>query len=276
MLIGRLHWFLEQGNHDICGGAELRKFFTHLIDGHLLPDGRWGCGSDNKGRSPLSTATLGTYHRHFNSFFHYLIEQEMMEVSPLFQVPKQKDTSDQIEPFTLDQVKALMKVANDSRYPKRNTAIIRLLLDTGMRASELCGLRMGHIDVFEARARVLGKGNKERTVYWGQHCARALRSYIREEYYSADNYGPDDPLFLTEGGAGSGGALTYTGLRLLIQKMGKRAGLQSVRCSPHTFRHTFAIEFLRAGGGIETLREILGHTTLKMTMEYVKLVRVFA
>jgi site-specific recombinase XerD len=63
--------------------------------------------------------------------------------------------------------------------------------------------------------------------------------------------------------------LTRSGLLQLIRRLGKAAKIEACRCSPHTFRHTFAVEFLRAGGNVFTLKELLGHTTLTMTQRYV-------
>lgn len=79
-----------------------------------------------------------------------------------------------------------------------------------------------------------------------------------------------DPLFLSDRGNGAGEGLTRHGLRFLIVRLGKAARLDgSTRVSPHTFRHTFAIEFLRAGGNVFTLQQLLGHTHLAMTNRYV-------
>ena len=118
----------------------------------------------------------------------------------------------------------------------------------------------------ERRCTVLGKGNKKRLIYFGRKTNRALRHYLRRRRHLADS-----PVFLGERGPDSSEGLHPNGLRQLIQRLGHAAGLKAVRCSPHTFRHTFAIEFLRVGGNQFTLKEILGHTTLQMTNKYVAL-----
>lgn len=93
-----------------------------------------------------------------------------------------------------------------------------------------------------------------------------MRAYLRDE-----DRMPDDPVFISERGDGAGNKLTRWGARQVIERLGKTAGLQSVRCSPHTFRHTFAVEFLRAGGNVFTLKQLLGHTGLQVTQRYVAL-----
>jgi site-specific recombinase XerD len=270
MLIARLGWFLRQAHHDRCGAKEITLFFRHLRTGHTLPKGRWGEGAANRGKQPLRPATMATYDRHFRSFFNFLVAQHFLPHSPMDAMERQKDSADQIEPYTLEQIKAYIASAQRSKYPKRNEAVVRFLLDTGVRASELCGLKMGDMDLFGRRARVLGKGNRNRIVSWGRCCGMALRAYVRDEYFAPDQYKPTDPLFITATGKNAGEALTYTGLRLLVQKLGRRGGIQIARCSPHTFRHTFAIWFLRRGGEMNTLQMILGHNSLKATQIYVK------
>jgi site-specific recombinase XerD len=93
-----------------------------------------------------------------------------------------------------------------------------------------------------------------------------LRAYLREEERT-----PDQHLFLSERGQNAGEPFLRGGILQLIERLGKKAGIQGVRCSPHTFRHTFAIEFLRNGGNLFTLKQILGHTSLQVTNRYVSL-----
>ena len=111
---------------------------------------------------------------------------------------------------------------------------------------------------------VLGKGNKHRVVYFGRQTAKALWNYLREE-----DREPCSPVFLSDRGTKAGEPLTRAGLRQLIERLGKAANIEAVRCSPHTFRHTFAVTFLRNGGNVFSLQQILGHTSLQMTNRYV-------
>jgi|GEM_PF-723541 len=273
MLVGRLQWFLEMGGYDTCGVDELQHFFRHLRDGHTLPRGRWGEGAANHGTKPLSPATLATYDRHFRSFFNFLVDAEIIDFSPMELMQKQQDTSDQKIPFTLKQVESLVRTAQASKYPRRNESIIRFLFDSGVRAGELCGLQMKDVDLFQRRARVLGKGNKNRLVAWGKRTGMALRAYMRDEYFSPEKLAPDDPLFIAATGKFAGEAMTTSGLRQLVNKLGRRAGVQIAQCSPHTFRHTFAIVYLRRGGDIQTLQFMMGHSSIKTTQGYVNMAK---
>lgn len=120
---------------------------------------------------------------------------------------------------------------------------------------------MKDVDLYERRAQVVGKGNKRRTICFGRDCGLVLRAYLRNEYRTQDS-----PLFTTER---TEAPLTTSGLLQLVHRTGKRAEIQVTRCSPHTFRHTFAIEFLRAGGNVFALQQLLGHTSLQVTQLYV-------
>jgi site-specific recombinase XerD len=113
---------------------------------------------------------------------------------------------------------------------------------------------------------VTGKGNKQRRLYFGARTAKALWAYLNEEARD-----PEGALFLADNGPYDGEPLTRHGLLQLVRRLGRKAGIETARCSPHTFRHTFAIEFLRAGGNVFTLKELLGHTTLAMVNRYVAL-----
>lgn len=140
-----------------------------------------------------------------------------------------------------------------------------LLLDSGLRASELCSLRVTDLDQTNRSCRVLGKGNKYRTVRFGASSARVLWQYLRET--SAERESTDTPVFLSDRGANTGGAMTRSGLLQLIERLGEAAGISTARCSPHTF----AVSFLRNGGHVFALKEMLGHTSLTICNRYVAL-----
>lgn len=256
-------WFLNQRDFGTCGVPELRRFFAYLNSGHLEPEGRWGNPRQIK---PLRPVTIQTYHKHLRTLFNWLVREEVLNVSPIEKIPAIVARPDQVQPYTDEQLSQLLKAAKNSRHRRRDEALVYFLLDTGLRASEVCNLRMQDVDYEARRCKVLGKGNKHRSIYFGKNAAKALWQYIREEERDTSA-----PVFLSDRGTRAGEALTRRGLYQLIQRLGKRAGLQAARCSPHTFRHTFAVQFLREGGNTFTLKEMLGHTSLHMTNRYVAL-----
>jgi integrase/recombinase XerC/integrase/recombinase XerD len=172
-----------------------------------------------------------------------------------------KVSADQIQPFTPEQVGSLLEAARTTR----DYAVVLFMLDTGARASEVCSLRVPDVDLTGRKVKVAGKGGKSRTLFLSLPVTQALTDYLRTRR--------DGPLFLAERGKGvkAGRSLTRYGLQKLIQSLGMAAGVVGVRCSPHTLRHTFAVEFIRGGGNSFALKELLGHSSLDMTNRYVAL-----
>jgi integrase/recombinase XerD len=263
-VVAKRLWFLKARECERCGTTELRRFLTYVANGHLEEGGRWGSAKLIK---PPTPRTIQYYYIYLQGFFHWLEGEEIIESSPLVRLEKPKNPNDgHIQPFSRDDVTALIQAAEQSRFAERDEAMVRFLLDTAVRAAELCTLKMQDIDLAGRRAEVVGKGRKRRQVFFGRNTARALRHYLRHEPRK-----PDSPIFTSCGGNTPGQALTPNGLLHIINYLGRRAGIQTVRVSPHTFRHTFAVDFLRNGGNVFSLQQILGHNSLSMTQRYVSL-----
>lgn len=181
-----------------------------------------------------------------------------------------------IEPFTQDEIKALLagadygkpwstrsgkQVRSKRRTADRDRAIILTLLDTGIRAQELCDLTVADYDQKRGRLHIRhGKGDKARTVYLGDRAKKALWRLLggREIKSTA-------PLFAAK----SGEHLSRDNMRHALQRIAGPAGVENVY--PHRFRHTFAIEFLRNGGSELVLQALLGHEDIKTVQIYVRL-----
>lgn len=144
----------------------------------------------------------------------------------------------------------------------RDKAILILLVDTGLRASELCALTLsdynnknGEIDIRH------GKGDKERTVIAGANARKALWRYLA----TRSDKEPGEPLFATR----SGLHMNKDGLRHLVQRVAERTGVRNANL--HRFRHTFAINFLRNGGNVVELQRFLGHEQMSTVTIYLNL-----
>lgn len=174
--------------------------------------------------------------------------------------------------FTADEVQRLLRACDRTRDPHRNRAILHVLLDTGVRASELCfdstrpeeetGLRMEHLVLgrTDSFIRVLGKGRKPRSIGLGQATSIAIRKYLnRERSRSESPY-----VFL----ARDNQPLSVRMLQQLLHRLGNLAKVPDVH--PHRFRHTFAVNQLLAGTSDLVLMQLLGHTTLESTKIYVR------
>jgi site-specific recombinase XerD len=237
-----------------------------LSKGHEEPGGRFG---NPQLKKPLRPISIKDYYVNFYSLFKWIVSEGYLEESPLDNLPVPKVQASQIQPLSEAQVTALLESAKKTSSPKRDTAIVMLLLDSGLRASEICNLKMQNLDIknLDIRARrcfVLGKGNKHRSVFFGRNTAKALWQYLRTQQREEGDF-----IFYGDRGRRAREPLSRSGILRLINRLGRAAGIKAVRCNPHSLRHTYALSFLRAGGNVFTLREALGHTNLQMTPKYV-------
>ncbi len=158
--------------------------------------------------------------------------------------------------FNVNQVNQILNIC---RSP-RNKALVLLMIDSGLRCTEVCALNWGDIDINTGIVRIIrGKGGKARSVIVGVHTRRALLKYRR-----VVNHDENLPLFQTI----SGKRLTHSGLRSLIIRVGNNAGMH---ITPHALRRTFATLSLRAGMNLIQLQGLLGHSSLEMTKHYIEL-----
>jgi integrase len=288
-ITSRLLWWLDRDGHASCGPDQIKGFMIYLQHAHEGPEGRWGEAGETRAThaekaartrgyqpvsvryAPISDCTIKDYWVTLRAFFNWVVAQGILEKSPLARMKAPVHRPDQMQPYTNDQVTAIIEAAAKSNFARRNTAIVAFLLDTGVRADELCGLRWAEVDIVRQCATVLGKGRKRRLVSWSKQTQKALVRYSQETGTMEDK---DAPVFRAEGGPTAGEPLTVGGLRKIIKGICAAAGVtsedsSSQRICTHTFRNTAAVNFLRAGGDQMTLMNLLGHNSLEMTKRYV-------
>jgi integrase/recombinase XerC/integrase/recombinase XerD len=160
------------------------------------------------------------------------------------------------------EIERLLSSANaDTPLGCRDLTIVALLLDTGLRRSELVSLTIADVHLEEQWLKVFGKGQKERIVPFGSQAGRLLARYLTLHRPATTR----KELFLCE----NGDPISQNTIAMLFARLRRRSGI--ARLHPHLLRHTFATSFLVAGGDVFTLQNILGHTTLEMTRRYVTL-----
>jgi len=211
------------------------------------------------GLTHLSNKSLLNVHVGLSSLWTWSVDEGLCQehLPHRIKPPKPEETVTPI--FTAEEIKRLLKTAEGESHKERNRAILLILVDTGIRASEMAGLTVG--DILGNKLRVFGKGSKERQVPLSTRTLKALLDYLA----GRGRLPTKAPLFLTEGGHG----MTRHGLFKIISRLGDKANVADTH--PHRFRHTFAVNYLRNGGDAISLQELLGHSTLDMVKHYVKL-----
>ena len=224
-----------------------------------------------------SERTIQTYARSARAFFHWLVSRETIESNPFDKVTFPKVGKPLIHTIDSEEFERLLLACTPpnetgpiaERASVRNRAILWVFYDTGIRVSELCGLRLEDFDRKHGILTVTGKGSKERRVALGNNCLRNLLYYL-------DRYRPNEEELAEWGSAGENHLflsetrlpLTKNGVTLLFARIKKRAGITDKRISPHIFRHSFAIRYLVLGNDPFSLQELLGHEDMTTVKNY--------
>lgn len=183
-------------------------------------------------------------------------------ITGLFAMPKTPQVL--IQTLNDEQLRALLEAPNLRSWKGiRDRAMMLVLFDTMARVSEISGLRDQDVNLTERIIRVMGKGGKERDLPLGNEATMAALRYRR----LVANLRSDDPFFITQRGT----RISRHQAHDIVAEYGKKIGIEGVRCSPHTLRHTGAKRFILEGGDVFTLQRLLGHTTLYMVRRYVQL-----
>lgn len=194
------------------------------------------------------------------SFYKYLtVRTKQLTENPVADLEYPKLRKSLPKYLTMEQSAALLQAVSGPNE-KRDYAILMLFLNCGIRRSELVGLNL--TDVYEDRIRVVGKGNKERFVYFGSACRKAIDAYIpiRNKQVLTDN----KALF----GSRDNNRISVTAVHRLVKKALMQAGLDSTQFSAHKLRHTAATMMLSGGVDVKTVQEVLGHENLNTTQIY--------
>ena len=194
------------------------------------------------------------------SFYKYLtVRTKQLAENPVADLEYPKLRKSLPKYLTMEQSAALLQAVSGQNQV-RDYAILMIFLNCGIRRSELVGLNIA--DVYEDRLRVVGKGNKERIVYFGTPCRKAIDAYLveRNKKVLSDNRA----LF----GSRDGNRISTTAVHRLVKKALLQAGLDPDQFSAHKLRHTAATMMLSGGVDVKTVQEVLGHENLNTTQIY--------
>ena len=210
----------------------------------------------------LSPSTIHGYVRALKAFSSWLHEEGFTAENVLHRLRRPKLPEPMIEILSNDEISRILTSLNpNTRLGSRQHLIITILLETGIRASELCSLTLDRIDLKGDALKVMGKGKKERMVYFAATTKKYLIRYLTTFRPESDHKG----LILNLDGR----PISYNNLAHTIKSIGKGAGVPRLRA--HLLRHTFAVNYLINGGDVMTLQRILGHASLDVTKTYMHL-----
>lgn len=266
--IGELANLLDNPEIEDITISDLRKYMYHMRENYRTRKG-------NK----LSGSSLDNAWKSIRSLFGWA-NRELGLPRPDLRLSQPEFTATEVTPFSQDEVKKLLK---GCKYTKefdttrrrtfrckretgtRDQAMVLFLLDTGLRVGEMCRLKIEDVILETGEVHIApygsGQKTKSRHVYLGKAAKSILWKYLTER---GETY-PDDPLFLSARNR----SMNPNSVAHLFRSLGERVGVDDVH--PHRFRHTFATEYLRNGGSIETLQYLLGHSTLKMVLKYAQI-----
>lgn len=211
-----------------------------------------------------SKNTIARHISSIRSFYKYLSFNKIINNNPfnMAHLPKK----DKMLPKFLyynELMEMFDSINLDNFYGKRNRCILEVLYATGVRVSELVNIKLSDIDFDNGTIKVIGKGNKERIVYFLDYPKKYMLDYIKNGRNVMLNNKPCEYLFINK----LGNKLTTRGVELIIKDIISKTSIKS-NVTPHTIRHTFATHLLNEGCDIMSVKELLGHESLKATQVY--------
>ncbi|HZV54980.1 MAG TPA: site-specific tyrosine recombinase XerD [Rhodocyclaceae bacterium] len=219
----------------------------------------------------------GTSQRRLHStlrrFYHWLLDQGRIQVDPLLNIERPMRAERFPKTLSEKNIEDLL-AAPDIDTPRglRDRALLEVLYATGLRVSELVGLKMFELSLTDGLVRVFGKGAKERLVPLGEIAVDWLGRYLKDGRQDLLKGGSSDHVFVTGRKGGSGG-MTRQMAWTLIKKYALTAGIPRERISPHVLRHAFATHLLNHGADLRVVQMLLGHADISTTQVYTHVAR---
>jgi len=211
----------------------------------------------NQGKS---ASTVAQRHVELKGYFKWLIDEGEIKVSPMEKMHKPKAAQQPVEVLAPEQIAAILKACGGADfYSRRDAALVRVMLDTGIRRAEAAGLTLSDVSLKNQTITVMGKGSRARTVHIGHKATRDLDRYLRARASHRDASNPK--LWL-----GKRGPLAAAYIFQVIQERGKQAGIPNTH--PHMLRHTFAHEWLSHDGLEGDLMQLAGWQSRTMLGRY--------
>lgn len=260
-------WRLRQGLPDSLPQmtvGEFRDFMTYLERARPHATNANRRTAQSQGWSASSRARIWSCLR---AFWNFCEEEDLLtdKQARYFRggrIPEPKVKTEIRTIYTDEQIEQLLIAAAKSDAPERNRAIILLLLESGMRAEELCSLRIEKLDMPKRTGIIVAKGGHERYIFWGPRAAHALHAYLR--------VGNKHEGYVFRGEIAAANRLAADSIRSMLRRLATEVEIDLPKCPVHTLRHTFARKALLAGIDGFHLQQLLGHKSYRTTERYVR------
>ena len=211
----------------------------------------------------LSALTINRKISSLSKFYDFLIKIQEIKSSPLQNHKRLKVQKKIIIPFSEDEVLKVIDVFSNDFEGKRNLLIVDMLYSTGIRRDELINIKINDLQLNQNLIKVLGKRNKERLVPLIIDLKKRIEEYLKHRKEIKTNF---PFLFITKTGKKIGPSLVYRVVKNYFSKVSSK-----VKTSPHVLRHSFATHMLNNGADINSIKEIMGHSSLASTQIYTKI-----
>lgn len=254
------------------------KVFGREVFAERLPSAPtradWAAKVAKLRESKAATTSINTYARAINAFLAWAAAENHLPAKPPL-IPHLKEEQKILATFSAEQTQRMIGFRPTNATLRRTHAMVCLLLDTGLRISEALTLAPSDIDFEKLVLTVHGKGNKQRLVPMSYELRKRLWHYQTKNAQAAQQKASrrlqtigGEPRFFF--GTRTNNRITVRNFQRDFAALGQRLAIVGVRISPHTCRHTFAVNYLRAGGNLEYLRRILGHSSIETTQKYLR------
>ncbi len=205
----------------------------------------------------------------FKRYFHWALRERLIKADPTLKLQSTKPMPRNVKTLSEAQVDSLLAApSEDTALGLRDRAMLELLYASGLRVSELVGLKTFHLSLNDGVVRVTGKGDKQRLVPFGQVARLWLERYLADARPEILGGQQTDDLFVTARGSGMSRVMFW----MLVKKYALRAGIHSP-LSPHTLRHAFATHLLNHGADLRAVQMLLGHADISTTTIYTHVAR---
>ncbi|PYZ94431.1 site-specific tyrosine recombinase XerD [Salipaludibacillus keqinensis] len=217
-----------------------------------------------------ASASMSRMLSSIRSFHQFLIREAFISHDPSLHIEMPRPDKTLPKILSTTEVEALLEAASGSSpLGLRNKAMFELLYATGVRVSELCGLKLADVHLQMGFIRCLGKGNKERIIPLGQLAGEALETYLQESRPILSRKQKHDVLFVNHHGR----SLSRQGFWKVLQQLSQDARIEK-KVTPHTLRHSFATHLLENGADLRAVQEMLGHADISTTQIYTHVTKV--